>query len=152
MSHHIVAFLQNMWVRDPAAVHRGIAKYGERYWRKVMIYALFAGCLTGRRLKTALGDEMCKRIHWEEVSREISDKPSFVPTPDPEHIRNVLFNENPTIVLCFGKIAAEAVTNEITRGTVIVAPHPAARQPDTEARLRHCSNELNATLQQEPAF
>lgn len=38
----IVAFLQNMWVKDPERVKQSIARYGEDYRLRFMRYALFA--------------------------------------------------------------------------------------------------------------
>jgi len=127
----IVAFLQNMWVRDPARVREGIKQHGEEYRRRVMAYSLFAGCLTGRRLKAALGEELCNKIIWEECTREIAGNPLYVPAPQPDHIRQVLQTEKPDVVLAFGKVASNAVSLVVSENpfkcVFLTALHPAAR-------------------------
>ena len=71
-----LAFLQNMWVRDPERVKRDIARYGEECRLTYIEYCLFAGCLTGRRLRQAFGEDLLDRIVWEESTREIAGNAS----------------------------------------------------------------------------
>jgi hypothetical protein len=130
----IVAFMQNLWVRDPERVLYLIARHGENYRRRLIAYALFAGCASGRRLKATFGDELCRRITWEEASREITGNPEACPPADPVHIANALKHYKPDIVICFGHIAGDAV-EPLWRGKLIGAPHPAARQHDTMLKL-----------------
>ncbi len=57
----IIAFLQNMWVRDPEKVRRSLEREEDLEIRaehrlRYIEYALFAGCLTGRRLEALRGD------------------------------------------------------------------------------------------------
>ena len=130
----ILAFLQNQWARDPERVRALIERYGERYRRRLIPYALFAGCASGRNLNATFGEELCRTIHWDEVSREISGRPDFVATPDPAHIAAVLEYHKPDIVICFGRIACDAV-EPLWHGKLIGAPHPAARQHDTMLKL-----------------
>ena|ERR1700678_3453561 len=103
----------------------------ESFRRAFIARALFLGCLTGRRLKTAFGD-LCAEIIWEESSREIGGRASFAPVPCPEHIRSVICEVQPDFILCFGrahKDEVELVSKQcgIHRGAVIYMPHPAAR-------------------------
>lgn len=130
-----VAFLQNMWVRDPDRVRLLIARHGDEYRTRFMHMALFSGCLTGRRLKTAFGDDLLRTIHFEEASREIAGDSKTICPPDHTHIRKTLDQFNPKVVLAFGKIAHDAVVQH-WNGALIKAPHPAARHPDTVSRLR----------------
>jgi len=141
----VLAFLQNMWVRDPARVRALIERYGESYRRRLIAYALFAGCASGRNLKTAFGEELCRLITWEEASREVTGHPGARPRADPVHIAASLKEHEPDIVICFGRIAGDAVA-PLWTGKLILAPHPAARQPDTMARLRHAATELQKML------
>ena len=62
----VLAFLQNMWVIDPKRIEASITRHGEAYRRRLIAYALFAGCLTGRRLRMAFGRRIHRR-HLEEA-------------------------------------------------------------------------------------
>lgn len=135
-----VAFLQNMWVRDPDHARGSLATYGDRWWRRATYQFLFGGCLSGRRLKSAFGD-LCQTIIWEESTREIAGDPRTILAPQPAHIRAVIDTEQPAIVLAFGRIASGAV-GPIWAGPLIRCPHPAARQADTPARLQAAAGEL----------
>lgn len=141
----VVAFMQNMWVRDPVRVRTGIARWGENYRHKIITYSLFAGCLSGRRVKEAFGHDMCRLIHWEEASRTITNHPSEAPPADPAHIAAVLRAEKPDIVICFGRIAADALT-QLWSGKIIFAPHPAGRGADVPVRLRDAAIKLRRAL------
>lgn len=141
----ILAFLQNMWVRDPERVKFTIARDGEEFRRRFMTYALFAGCLTGRRLKAAFG-ERCEDIVWEEVSREIGGKSSSVFPPDFKHIYQRLDEEQPSVVMAFGKIACDAMPCAISHRNikVILGPHPAARHQTVTQELAAMAAELSS--------
>lgn len=141
----IVAFLQNMWVKDVARHQKLLAQFGEIYRRKMMNYALFAGCMTGKRLKAAFGDELCKRIIWEEASRVVTSTPSESPPADPVHIAAVLEQYKPTLVICFGKTASNAVP-PLFKGTSFIAPHPTARRIDTVTKLEQTAKWLQAAI------
>ena len=123
----IVAFLQNMWVRNPAKVQRMFdSDPTGRLRLKLIKYALFAGCVTGRRLRKGLGDTMCDQIIWEEANPIVDDNPKRYHPPDRDHIRKVLALHKPELVLCFTK-AGESVIRELCSCKVIGLPHPAAR-------------------------
>lgn len=134
----VLAFLQNMWVRDPERVKAMIAKDGEVFRRRFMHYALFAGCLTGRRLRAAFG-HWCDSIIWEEVSREIGGKASSVFPADISHIAQRIAEEKPDVILVFGHIATEGLARAGYGGVplpkLITGPHPAARSTDVERLL-----------------
>lgn len=138
-----LAFLQNMWVRDPDRVRALIEKYGERYRDRLIHFALFNGCLTGRRLKAAFGARLCSEIIWEEASPEIACEASGCPPADPAHIRAALERHSPDVVLCFGKIATDAV-RPLWKGALIIAPHPAARSVLTFPQLTEAARSLAA--------
>jgi hypothetical protein len=145
----ILAFLQNMWVHDPEGVkamlnrQRECGEFTQEQMRekvrhRLIHYALFAGCLTGRRLKKAFGEELCRQIVWEEGSREIEGKASTFVPPDLEHMLARCREEKPDLVLLFGKANAalcKDVLLAITPSQVICAPHPAARQATVPADL-----------------
>jgi hypothetical protein len=140
----IVAFLQNMWVRDPERLKRAIKRDGEELRIRMMEYSLFAGCVTGRRLKAAFG-ELIEDIVWEETTREIADNPKTIFPAQPEHIKAVLEKYQPDVVLTFGKIAADSV-KPLWSGRIICSPHPAARQGDVPDRLAAAASELKSMM------
>lgn len=134
----IVAFMQNMWVRDPARVVSSLASFegqhgteaANRLWRNYVRRFLFAGCQTGRRLKAAFGEPLCEQIVWEESTREVCGNPRVIAKPQPAHIRAVLQAEQPLVVMVFGKVAARAVLPLLGESCkhILTLPHPAARQ------------------------
>ena len=140
-----LAFLQNMWVRDPDRVRRDIARLGEDYRNRIIEFFLFRGCLTGRRIRHAFGDELLAQITWEESTREIAGNPRQIFPPDPAHILAALTLHRPAVVLTFGRIAGDAV-QALWAGPLIRVPHPAARQADTCMRLQTAVRELQEAL------
>ncbi len=148
-----VAFLQNMWVKNPVKTKAAIERHGESFRLKFMEYALFAGCTTGRRLKIAFPEYLRKVIVWEETTREIADNPKTIFPAQPDHIRKVIETHQPKIVLAFGKIAADSVFRVLSDMTFapgansrditfITAPHPAARQTDTLDKLKKAAEQM----------
>jgi len=95
---------------------------------------------TGRRLRSAFGEELLQTVHFEEASREIAGDSKTICPPDSEHISKSLQQYQPKIVLTFGKIASEAVAPHFN-GRIIQVPHPAARQPGTVDKLRAAASE-----------
>lgn len=107
----IMAFLQNQWFRDPERVKqiRQRPEWAERPrhdWNRTW---LFFGCLTGRRLQAALGEELCQTIIWEEISPKISGTSAGRFPADFNHIKQCLEEHPPTLVLAFGRPAADAL-------------------------------------------
>lgn len=136
-----LAFLQNLWVKDPERVRIMLKKRDEDYRRQVIRQLLFAGGLTGQRLRAAFGD-LCAQIIWEEASREIAGDAKTICTPDPVHIRAVLDQLQPNVVIAFGRVAGDAVSPFWP--DLIRLPHPAARQADTLEKLRAVATELRS--------
>lgn len=132
----IVAFLQNQWFKDPEGIKAMFAEHPERRERYIEAF-LFMGCLTGRRLKSALGEELCAQIIWEEISPEIGGHAASKFPPDLAHIKAVIEKHSPDIIVAFGKIADKGVLKvmgdlcyekDISKVRYFTAPHPAARQ------------------------
>ena len=125
----ILAFLQNQWFKDPERIK---AIYDERpHLRNEFIRQfLFMGCLTGRRLSKAFGDEICQQhIIWEEVSPQIGGHASSVFPADHEHIAAALEKHKPTVIVALGKVAIEALSPDRIpfKCQIFYGPHPAAR-------------------------
>ena len=142
----IVAFLQNMWGKNPAKVKAMLERTHPESERdelrlRLIKYSLFDGCLTGRRLRAAFGDVLCEAILWEESTREIAGDPKTIFPAQPEHIRAVLEKYQPGTVVTFGKIAANAVA-PLWTGPIVHCPHPAARQSTVMDELKNAAKQL----------
>lgn len=132
----VLAFLQNQWFHDPDHV-REILKRTPQARRRIIHYALFSGCRTGRVLKAGLGEEWCRKIVWEEASPEIGGEASSVFPADPAHILKAIEEVKPTVILALGKIASDAMFSLTPNGmTLITGPHPTARGVHTLPALR----------------
>jgi len=134
-----------MWVRDPERTKAAIARHGESYRRMFMRYALFAGCKTGRVLRSTFGDDLLEHIEFEETTRQIAGDAKTIFPADIEHIRNALTEHAPIVVITFGKIAQDAVA-PLWSGNIIKAHHPASRHPDTAQNLRLAVAQLREFL------
>lgn len=146
----IVAFLQNMWVREPSKLKAMLARNDEAYRRDMCKRLLFAGCVTGRRLRQGLGD-LCDEIIWEECTREIADNPRDILPPQRDHIRAVLTEIQPAIIVAFGRVAASAVFEhgrDVVKAEFLTCCHPAARVRAAEqiVLLRHKLAEAGAVI------
>jgi hypothetical protein len=104
----IVAFLQNLWVKNPERVKQMFAAHpdGREYMLRCL---LFHGGRTGKILTASLGKELISQIVWEESTTEISGDAKAIFPADLAHIRGVLNKHRPEAVVTFGKIAAQAV-------------------------------------------
>lgn len=126
----VVAFLQNMWFKDPARMKVQLETSFKGDREKFIRTWLFFSCLTGKRLERVFG-ELIDEIVWEEVSRELGGFSASAFPPEPEHIEAVLAKHAPTHVIAFGRIAQNALCAihkvDPQRFQLIFAPHPAAR-------------------------
>jgi hypothetical protein len=140
----IVAFLQNQWFKDPARMRQILATQFKGDRESFERTFLFFGCLTGRRLMIAFGEELCDRIVWSNASPLIAGQSDDVFPPDPSHMASVIRKHTPQIVLLFGAVAQAGMADVIpilrrdvhhVGFQIIAAPHPAARGALTTARL-----------------
>lgn len=136
----VLAVLQNQWFREPDKV-RAILQRTPQARRRIITYSLFAGCRTGQVLKAVFGDR-CRDIVWEEASPEIGGKASSCFPADHAHLRAVMEDVKPDVVLAFGRIASSALVQLVPTGKLIVGPHPTARGDDVLARLRSMKAQL----------
>lgn len=153
----ILAFLQNQWFKEPARVAKMYARCSDGQHpldRRASLNKgfLFYKSLTGRRLRAALGPELCNRIIWEEISPQVGAKSSAAFPPDQNHIRAVIEHHKPDVILVFGSIAASAtlfmrlLDAMAHQYTIIVGPHPAARGANLPDQLRNVRIRLEACL------
>jgi hypothetical protein len=137
----VLAVLQNMWVNDPEKVRR-ILERTPQARRRMIAYSLFAGCRTGRVLKQVFGEDCPRRFVWDESTREIAGNPREVFPADLSHLRAVLEELKPDVVLAFGRIASDALTGLVPTDKLLIGPHPTARQPNTMTRLHSMAEAL----------
>lgn len=114
---------------------------------------LFFGCLTGKRIRQAFGEELLESFVFEEVSTQIGSHPSSVFPPEEEHVLQVLTTFKPHVVVTFGAVAkaavllpgpAQYIRNDVL--CVLYAPHPAARGADVVQRLRNVATGVQALI------
>lgn len=131
----IVAFLQNMWVKDPVRI-QGILDLHPHSREFIIRHLLFRKCRTGKILKATLGTQLCELIVWEETTMKVAGDATTIFPPDYDHIQRVINKHSPDVVIGMGKVAAQAVfkvANEMMRGAqdfqfnFFSVPHPCAR-------------------------
>jgi hypothetical protein len=140
----ILAVLQNQWFRDPDRVRASLERFPEGR-RRMIHYALFAGCRTGKVLKSVFVD-LCAEIIWEEASPEIGGKASSCFPADHIHLQSVLDEVKPDVVLGFGCIATDALAVLVPPGKLLTAPHPAARGVDVIDQIKMMRERLNGFI------
>lgn len=127
----ILAFLQNQWFKDPEGVKEMMREHPERRQRYIEAF-LFMGCLTGKRLRSAFGEELCDAITWEEISPEIGGHAASKFPPDPIHIAKVIDQFQPKVIVAFGALAHDGIRYYVSThnfvGRVLYGPHPADRR------------------------
>jgi hypothetical protein len=156
-----MGILQNSWFYDPPKIRRMLAYKTdlverERLRRRLCTYALFAGCKCGRMLREGLGDKLCDAIVWENASKEFGDLSSASFPPDLKHLYSRIREEQPQIVIAFGKVAQEGV-DKVSSGIaqhcavrIIECPHPTARAADVLPKLRWVRRQLDQALATDP--
>ena len=135
----VLAFLQNQWLNEPKKALAMIARTPQVRTRLIK-YALFQS-YTGMRLKQIFGDE-CVECDWDNASPQIGSRSSSCFPADPEHIKAVLEEHRPDVVLTFGKVATDALKKTCDNFKLIAGPHPAARQHNVMARLEKMADTL----------
>lgn len=120
---NIVAFMQNPWFK-PGTPQWWVDQYREDqvFHRKIL-----ARSMSGARLRKAFGDELFGRIHWDNVNWRPSDFSAGMLPPDMDHIRNVYDRVNPSLVICFGRVAFAALQEFDPPCPVWGCHHPNAR-------------------------
>ena len=157
----VVAFLQNLWFRNPERMKLIYDKYiareepGKGRQRFIRDF-LFFGCLTGKRLDAAFepvfGDQWRRRIVWEESHQQWGGESSACFEYDADHMRQVMLDHKPDVVMLFGKVAlggwkaGKLETATDRRLVIIEGPHPAARGADVPIQLRHMAYVLQSEM------
>ncbi len=158
-SKTVLAFLQNMWFKDPDRMKTIYAKYVEREEpgkgrARFIRDFLFFGCLTGKRLRQAFGEDECMDFIWEEASPEMGGHSSSSFSHDPIHIADAIKLHQPKVVLVFGKIAQAGVVEAQAKSLIessppwqyLYGPHPAARHATVMNELHQMNDKLKEIL------
>lgn len=150
--------MQNQWFFDPPRIQKAMASATDpvKYRKRLLSYALFSGCKSGRMLRQHLGDKWCDRIIWENASDRIGDCASSVFPADMKHLKNLVGTEQPDIIVGFGKVACNAflgdyeehatVTELLWHGAAfafVATTHPTARGERVGGELQECARELD---------
>lgn len=122
----IVAYLQNQYFNEPDRIKAIYAAHPDKRLELNKRY-LFFSCRTGQVLREALGEDLCDQILWDNASPEIGSYSASKFKADPVHIRGVIEEVKPDLVLAFGKISCEAIKNLELSIPILYGPHPAAR-------------------------
>lgn len=140
----VLGFLQNTWVNDVPRCQKILDECGSQSERRYMTTAwLFMGCLTGRRLEAVFGADVVREIVWDNASPKLAGMSSGRFPPDSEHIRSVLDEIRPGIVLAFGRVAQKGILS-LWGGPVVCGPHPTARGAETLPAMRDMARQLRA--------
>lgn len=112
----IVAFLQNAW--SPV--------YAGGIWPRESWLRALHRSRSGQRLailtKAAGAD-----VWFDNTTPIVGATASSVVEPDPEHVRGVIAATGATVIVSFGKQAAEAVKPFVEERPFLICPHPAYR-------------------------
>lgn len=131
----ILGVMQNQYFNDPDKIRRTLASFGddvarrEKYRRRLIAFALFRGCKSGRVLERVFGEELCGRIVWEEASREIGGHASSVFPADVAHLTATIADVQPGVIVGFGQVACQGIERALgsKRVPFVRTIHPAAR-------------------------
>lgn len=140
----VMGLLQNGWFREPARVQALFARHPKER-RSLVATLLFMGSTTGRRLRSHFGT-LCDHITWEEASPQVGGQSGARFPADPDHIRAALGDVRPLAVVAFGRVARDGIRQAGYAGTVVEAPHPAARGGSVNDELSAAASRLRASL------
>lgn len=146
----VLGILQNQWFREPDRI-RAMIERSPQNRRRILTMTLFMGGKTGRILQQVFGDAWCERIAWDEASPLIGGHAASSFPADPEHLRRVIAETEPEVIVTFGAIARAGI-NQVWHGTAIHAPHPCARHATAldELRMARMALDLLKGMQPEP--
>lgn len=145
----VLGLLQNTWAYDSNRVEKLMARFG----RKALVTRLLMGSLSGKRIKQCLPD-WYQHIIYENSSPRVMSHSGACPTVDLPHVRCVVANVKPNVIVAFGDVAGNALHRlRWHDGCGIVTRHPVAREADVTERLREVNellNELNKLWHEKP--
>jgi hypothetical protein len=141
----ILAFLQNAYTSSEEQARENEEKFADpRYARRHQpllqeAIATYHQNFTYSVLRRTFG-ELCREIWWTNASPRWGWRHDHKFPADPVHIRAMITEHQPSVVLAFGRIAADALAKIRAEDggawLLLSAPHPAARMPDKMDQLR----------------
>lgn len=133
----VVAFLQNVWHPQPERIHAFIERFGRKVALPRLLFGL--GSKTGKVLLEWVGEGLCGHIIWEETSPEVTGTAAGCPKYSLPHMRAVIEEHSPDVVLLFGERARTAWEAMEYPHKAFSYPHPArAPRVALEALRREC--------------
>jgi hypothetical protein len=140
--------LQNAWLKPSSLAYcRRMEPTKPGYTRQLWEYALWQS-RTGKRLEVMLDrdDSWAEPYYYiDESTPVIATDPKTRPPADPSHVRRLLDEQRPQVVVACG-VQALDVTRPLWAGHLIATPHPTYR-PVTDDLFRHAGRLLRALAQ-----
>lgn len=125
MKTKIVAFMQNPWFpagtpKEKIHAYKTIQTYHQDVLKETM---------SGNRLIQAFGEEMFRRIWWDNVAPEAADEPKKKTPVDMKHVEAIIAVQKPDLILTFGDVAEKALKASVTTVNIHMmhCHHPNAR-------------------------
>ena len=137
-----IIFLQNAW--SP--------RYAGKTWPRISWLRALEASRSGKRLKVLTDDLTICHNTTPKIAKVSS---GFIP-PDELHIREILNNRNPDIVIACGK-SAEDVLKRLWEGPLLAIPHPASRLLtnalyEYARNMLYCNVRLRLALRQKKGY
>lgn len=128
LPENIVAFLQNPWF-PPGTDERHLTNYqiDVDFRRRVLSMSM-----TGKRLVEAFGQEWYHKIWWDNANPVAAEKASGALIPNETHIKMVVEQQKPELILTFGILARDGLhralwLTDMTWIPLLHCHHPNAR-------------------------
>ncbi|UOF78078.1 protein (G:T/u specific DNA glycosylasE)-glycosylasE [Caudoviricetes sp.] len=125
MKTRIVAFMQNPWFpagtsREKIHAYKTVQRYHQDVLKETM---------SGYRLIQAFGEEMFRRIYWDNVAPEPADNARGVTPVDMKHVEAIIAVNDPHLILTFGKVAEDTLKKSVAsiNRHMMHCHHPNAR-------------------------
>lgn len=137
----ILAFLQNAWFRPGGKNERLILR---AIADQALSERLIEKSPAGKRLKRILGLETFDRIRWAYASLQVGTCPGFQPKMSLEHMRGMITEVNPHLVLVFGE-DVKGVAPTVWSGPMLYCKDPNGRKAD-DADLQAFAEHLHQKI------
>lgn len=135
----VLGLLQNTWAHDSSQVEELMSRFG----RHAIVTRLLMESLTGKCIKRYLPD-WYQRIIYENSSPRILSRNAACSTVDLPHVRRVVADVEPNVIVAFGDVAGNALRRlRWQKGPGIITRHPMAREAGVTDRLREINTLLN---------
>lgn len=116
----VLGLLQNAWAKDTKRVEEVMMRFG----RRATVTRLLMRSKSGQVLRKRLPD-WYNRIEYENSSPRVLSRADAYGTVDLAHVRNVIANIKPAVIIAFGNVAKSAMTRlGWNDGVVIITQHP----------------------------